>query len=174
MRARQHRFFPGDLPSSSATCSAAFDRAIRNDHMRSALRRNSRHFPADSAAPAHHQCNLPAQFLLRRLAANLRLLQRPVLNPERLARRQRHIIVVNLKLLRRCRCACLRKNVGHLTQSAQPCRALHHVNRIHIKLARNARLGLVLAEAELPTPGISTTVGFASRSAGEFGTACFV
>ena len=60
--------------------------------MRSAGRGQVRHFAADAAAAADDQRDAPAEFLLRRLAADLGLFHRPVLDAEGLDGRQRNIV----------------------------------------------------------------------------------
>ena len=43
----------------------------------------------------------------------------------------------------------------------------HHVDRVDEELGGDARFALVLGEPEEPEPGMTTTDGFESRSAGE-------
>ena len=66
--------------------------AVRDDHVRSALRRQQRDLAANAAAAADNQNHLTAQFLLRRLAANLGFFQLPVFNAKCFRRRQSYIV----------------------------------------------------------------------------------
>ena len=56
--------------------------AVGDHDMRAAFGRQQRDFAADAAAAADDEAILAAELLLRRLAANLRLFQRPVFDAE--------------------------------------------------------------------------------------------
>ena len=93
---------------SAATLRRTCLIAIGNHHVRAALRKQMRHFAANAACAANNQRNAPAELLLRRLTANLRLFQRPVFNAESLNRRQRHVVGKHLEARRIHALAALR------------------------------------------------------------------
>jgi hypothetical protein len=72
-----------------------------------ALRDLQRDLAPDAAAAADDHDDLAAELLLGRHALELRLLERPVLDAERLGARQRHVIVEALEVLRLLRPAYL-------------------------------------------------------------------
>src|SRR6185437_16405992 len=102
---------------------------------------------ADAAASADDESNLAGELFLRWLAANLGLFERPVLNAEGFARRERDVVVVNGEVAGRNTFGGLRHFRASLA-IAQRTSALHDPNSIGVELARNAGLGLVLAEGE--------------------------
>ena len=55
---------------------------VGNDDVRSALGGEKSDFAADAVASADDECDAPAEFLFRWLAANLGLFHSPVLNAE--------------------------------------------------------------------------------------------
>ncbi len=93
---------------------------IGNHDMRSARGGKQRHLAADAAAAAYHQHDLPAQLLLRRLAANLCVFQQPVLDAERFRWRHRDVVAEDLKRLLEVLRAALRKAPACLLPSSAP------------------------------------------------------
>ncbi len=99
-------------------------------------------FAADAAARADHGDDLPGEFLLRRHALQLGLLEQPVLDVEGLLERQGDVGIDRLG-------------------------AAHDLDGAAVELGRDARFALVLAPGDQAEAGISTTVGLGSRTAGE-------
>ena len=138
----------GDGRASSATASARLAIAVGDDDVRAALGGEQRDLAADAAASADDQHDAAAEFFLGRLAADLGFLKRPVLDAEGLAGGQGDVVVDGLELVggrrrgRPAECRCTTSPV------AERARALHDADGVGVELAGDARLGLVLAEAE--------------------------
>ena len=120
---------------------------VGHDDMRAPFGGQQNDLAADAAASSHDQHNAPAQLFLRRLTADLGLLQRPVLDAEGFAGRKRDVVLMHGKGRRGSGIARLRKHRRAVVFVHAP-RAFHHVNGIQVELAGDTRFGLVLAEAE--------------------------
>src|SRR5580704_17860054 len=90
----------------------------------------------DSTRPADDETNLPAQFSFRRLTANLRFLQGPILDAERFRWRERNVVRLHLERFRLRGGSRLRQH-GRLrtarARSPERSRALRHMYRVRIK-----------------------------------------
>ena len=144
---------------------------VGHDDVRAAPGELQDHVPADSAAAADDQGDLPAEFTLGRHPLELGLLERPVLDAERLAPRQRDVIVEareesGLFGMLRLRQA----SAGVPVPSSALAPAMTWIalmkNSVVIRASR-----LSFAKPNRPSPGITTTDGFESRSAGELASA---
>ena len=110
-------------------------------------RQQQSHLPANAAASADHKHNLAAELRLGRHALKLRLLERPVLDTERLRARKSDVIVKALELGRLLGAARLRQRVLYLAVFQRD-GARHHVDRIDKELRCNTSFFLVLSEPE--------------------------
>ena len=138
--------------------------------MRAASGKQERDLPADAATTANDQRDLPAELALRRHALQLRLLERPVLDAERLGSWQRDVIVKALEFLlrpprlrQRERSVC-RNRGGTIAPVAlrtlgsnriepglalfERRRAGHHMDGVDEELRGDPRFTFVSAEAE--------------------------
>ena len=108
---------------SFAVACAASCVQIDADDVRAFLDEPVRGFLADAAARADDDDDLPREFLFRRHALQLRFLEQPVFDVERLLLRQRDVLVDRL-------------------------RAAHDLDGAVVKFRRDARFALVLAPGD--------------------------
>ena len=168
-RRRLHHLVSTTTPAaSSAASSAAAPLAIGDDDVSAALRDLQRHLAADAAAAADDDDDLAAELLLGRHPLQLGFFERPVLDPERLGARQRHVVVEGLELLRLLRPPHLRHTAGwrrsRLRARSRRCITWMALTKNSVVI-RASRLSL--PNPNSPRPGMTTTDGLLSRSAGE-------
>ena len=123
---RPHRFGAGKV-------------TVGDDHMRAAACEVDGDLASDAAAAADDDSHGAAELALGRLPPQLGFLEGPILDAERFRSRQRHVVVNPARIGR-----------GFFLQRRG---ARHHMNRVEEELRRDARLALVLAEAEHAEPG---------------------
>ena len=87
-----------------------------------------------------------------------------------LRRRQRYIVRMHAERAGRSRGTSLGKSWA-LLPGVQRGRAFHYLDGVYVEFAGEAGFGLALAETEHADAGNQTTVGLASRMAGESGWA---
>jgi hypothetical protein len=96
--ATAHSLPPMALASSATDCAAS-SVAVGDDDVRAALGGEQSDLAADAAASADDEHDAAAELLFRRLAADLGLFERPVLDAEGLAGRQRDVVLVTVNSL---------------------------------------------------------------------------
>ena len=138
---------PAVTRASCATASAPAQIAVGDHDVRSALGREQSSCAADAAGSADDERDLPAEFLLRGLAANLRVFQHPVLDAKRFRGGQRDIVGVDLESFAGSGGSGLRHIPDDRCTGERAC-ALHHVNGVGVELADDARLRLALAKGK--------------------------
>ena len=89
------RFLAADLSDFFSNQFRGFEILVRHDHMRAAPAASSAVSRPMPFPPPTTRTNLTAQLFLRRLPANFRFFQLPILNPKRFRRRQRYIVRVH-------------------------------------------------------------------------------
>ncbi len=121
--------------------------AVSDHDVGPALRRQQRNLAANSAAAAHNQNHLAAQFFLRRLASNLGFLQLPVFDAEGFRRRQSYIVRMHGEGAGRGRGTRLGEGLGRGSSVQRGC-AFHDMDCVYVELAGEAGFGFALAKTE--------------------------